>query len=108
MRVERLNDGPASEHEADFLADRKGGLQAVILDADLAALGWDAVPGALDFAQPPPAVGLDGPAITFAHQAVPSRKENPAPAKPQKRWRFARSKEDRVFSKDHKQSAWLV
>jgi hypothetical protein len=67
MRVERLNDGLAGGHEADFVADRKGGLQAVILDADLAALGRDAVPRALDFAKPLPPVGLDWPSIALAN-----------------------------------------
>jgi hypothetical protein len=32
--------------------------------------GWDAVPGALDFAQPLPAIGLDWPAIALANQVV--------------------------------------
>ena len=70
MCVKRLDNRSPSGHQANFIADRERGLQAVILDADLATLGRHAVPGTLDFSQTFPAVGFDRPAIALANQVV--------------------------------------
>ena len=68
--VQGLDDGAACRGQPDLVSDRERGLEAVILDADLARFGGHLVAGALDQAKSPPTGDVDRPAVSLADQAV--------------------------------------